>query len=52
MFVAVIFSSHQCGCYIEAIEMDEAVDLQAIYENIHNPCLAVVLEQTDAEWII
>jgi hypothetical protein len=39
-----------CGYYIEAIEMDEAVDIQAISEDTHNPCLAVVLEQTDAEW--
>jgi hypothetical protein len=39
-----------CGFYLEAIEMDDASDVQAISQDMENPCLSIVLEQTGAQW--
>jgi hypothetical protein len=40
-----------CGFYLEAIEMDNAVHVQAISEDMANPCLSIVLRQTGAQWM-
>jgi hypothetical protein len=39
-----------CGYYLEAIEMDNAIDIHIISEDNKNPCLTIVLEQTGAQW--
>jgi hypothetical protein len=39
-----------CGYYTEAIEMDDAVEIHVISEDMKNPCLALVLEQTGGHW--
>jgi hypothetical protein len=39
-----------CGYYVEAIEMDDAVEVHVISEDMKNPCLTIVLEQTGGYW--
>jgi hypothetical protein len=39
-----------CGYYLEAVEMDDAIDVHAISEDMKNPCLTMVLKQTGAQW--
>jgi hypothetical protein len=53
IFVPLINRYHgqpPCGYYLEALEMDDTIDVHAVSEGMKNPCLTIVLMQIGAQW--